>query len=403
MPQDEFDRLIDSCQTNLSKIRLRLSDFEASAAPVAPAFSLSMTPTVSPPPPSYFPAPPPPRAHPPAHPAPPPHAQPPVRPAPSPPRVQPPVNPDPPPQPRPAPKPRPVDAEPAEIEIFPPLASRTRTPRPSTPLWSDRPSSPSAVPAVPPAAPRGTRRRNAAVAAAAAVAAGASYAWLARRPSDITIGVDQADALAVRPDKGDLLVAEGSELVDLARNGSVLQRTPLEPPVTSIRWDQGSLWSADGHTATLRERQDGAARPTVFSLNHVPQSIFVKDKSLWTSDGGRSLRQFLISRSMLGVILQPLDDYALPAGLAPETFAFDDAGKLWLVDAGSRRLYRLRAENGAFIAETSAALSPLLGPVGKIRGLTLDNGSIWLLSAPADGGRGALRRLGLDRLDWKTE
>jgi hypothetical protein len=248
-------------------------------------------------------------------------------------------------------------------------------------------------------APRGGRAA-AAAAAAGIVSLGALSVWLARRPAaDLDIAVGDADAIALRPEKGDMFVAQGKELLDLTRDGRTLGRQPLDAPVEALRWDQGSLWTADGRTASVVEHADGG-RTTVFTLNHVPGALYVKDKDLWTAEkGGRVLHQFLISRSILGAILQPLDSFEV-SGLSPETFAIDDAGTLWIVDQPSRRLFRLHLENGTYKQISSAPLSPFVGPDGKLRSLTIEEDAVWLLAQPQSGGRARLRRIALSRLDW---
>jgi hypothetical protein len=405
MPTDEFDLLLDACRDRLAEISLDVPDLGGALAP-APVSYFGPAPSAPPPKPPA--AAPPPRVAPPPKPAPLPHpvfetpnraperaVAPPALELPSAPRPAPAAATPAAPAPKPAPR---VEPEPAEIEIFPPLISRQKTPPPSAPVRSLRMEE--APSAAAPAPPRGNLLRNAAIAAAAATAAGAAFAWLSGRSTELSIDLDSADAVAVRPDKKDLLVAEGGQLADVARDGRVLSRAPLDAPAAALRWNQGSLWSVDGRSPSVVEKPAGG-RATVFRLNHVPKALYVRDKYLWTADGGHTLRQFLISRSMLGVILQPLDEYDLP-NLTAETFAVDDAGIIWLADAGSRRLYRLKPGSGALAVESSAALSPIIGPVGSIRSLTLEDGAIWLLTAPADGGRSTLRRIPLGRWDWKT-
>ena len=115
--------------------------------------------------------------------------------------------------------------------------------------------------------------------------------------------------------------------------------------------------------------------------------------------GGHSLHQFLISRSILGAILQPIDSFEL-AGRSPDSFTIDDDGTLWIVDQPSRRLFRLRLENGAYKQVSSAPLSPFVGPDGKLRSLTIENEAVWILTQPRTGGGAALRRISLSRFDW---
>jgi hypothetical protein len=375
MPNDEFEVLLERCRENLSEINLRIPTLESSA-PRQAVYSLTSPPAA---PPVLPPPPPPP---------------PPVAAAPPEPVSR--REPDPVPEIKPKPA---VVEEREEQEIFPPLHARQRTPPPSVPLWSVPPPSVS-VPAPEPESVMPGRRAATATAAAFAVAIGTFGVWLARRPApDLDLEVGAADAMALRPEKGDILVAEGKELVDLDRKGRTLERRPLEDaPVESLRWEQGSLWSTDGRTASVIERADGG-RTTTFRLNHIPSSIFVKENYIWTSEkGGQVLHEFLISRSILGALLQPLDSFDLN-GLSPETFTFDDAGALWLVDEPTRRLYRLRLENGSYKRTASAPLSPFVGPQGELRSLSVEGGTVWILSQ-ASGGRSSLRRIAVSRFDW---
>jgi hypothetical protein len=424
MPEDEFDRLLEQCRNQLSNIELNVPSLDrletqwppaaptpapdAKTEPSRPALAPVLRPPLAPlpiltrlprtlPPLSSIPtietAPhdsaPRPKAAPPPPPRPTPAARirPPLAPIPT-------AEPGPPAAPaqtaaRPAPRLAP-SKEPAEDEIFPPASSRSWPPPAPPTQQREKPARSSE---------ESTRRRNAALAAAAVVAVGALGAWYERRPSDVSFEIDDVDALAVRPDKKDILAAKGKELIDMTLSGRLVQRLPLDEPVGSLRWDQGSLWSADGLKPSVVERSEGG-RATVFPLNHVPAALFVRDKYLWTAEkGAHTIHQFLISRSILGAMLQPLDLYDLP-GLTPETFALDDAGELWLVDGLSRRLYRLRSEGGRFKPVASAPLSPFVGPAGRIRALTIEGDAVWLLSVPASSARGVLRRIVLSRLDW---
>ncbi len=361
--EDEFELLLNRCRESLGEISLRLPDLEAGAPPCPPALRLEPEPPPLPPPPLLTAV---------------------EEPFPGPPTAG-----------RPAPPPAPDLPPPAEdepeIEVFPPPAGEAgvsadlETPRP-TPTPSSRSN------------PRWGMGAAAGAAAAVAAAAAAAGVWWTRRPApELALSIDPAQAMAVLPDG--LEVAEGRELVRLSRDGRLLGRAPLDGPVASLRWDDGSLWSVDGLRPEVVERRDGQ-RPTVFHLNHVPTALFVKGKYLWTVDGSaHALHQFLISRSILGVLLQPLDLYDL-GRLTPETFAVDDDGTLWVVDAAGRRLHRLTLAGGAYRSAASAPLSTIVGPQGPIRSLSLEGNAVWLLTSPADGGRATLRRIPLNRLNW---
>jgi hypothetical protein len=399
MAKDEFEVLLDRCRENLSEINLRIPTLET-GTPRPPVYSLTSAPSpkVAAPPP---PLPPPKLSVPPKTPEPPPpaasrHEAAPVLPTPAPAAAAPAPALTPEPAPPREPQPR-VGEEREEDEVFPPARIRERTPPASVPLWRSQ-SVPEPTPMPVPATSSTPASALRATAAAAVVAVGAFGVWLARRPApDLDIKVDAADAMTLRP-KGDLLVAEGKELVDLAQDGRTLERRPLDAPVESLLWEQSSLWSTDGRTASILEHSDDG-RTTSFRLNHVPAALYVKDNYLWTVEkGARVLHQFLISRSILGAILQPLDSFELNA-LSPETFTFDDAGTLWLVDEPTRRLYRLRLENGSYKRSSSAPLSPIVGPQGSLRSLTIEDGAVWIL-AQTGNGHASLRRIAISRFDW---
>ena len=376
MPQDDFEQLLERCSERLSEITLSVAALEGGPPRQTPVYSLA-------------PAVPPPKAS----------APPPVIPDAAPPAPAPAALPEPPRAAPFAPSPKPAVEEDAEDDVFPPARVRARTPPPSVPLWRARPA-PTPTPApVPQPAPSG--RLGTAVAAAAALAAAAAFGvWLTRRPAaDLDIEVGDADAMAVRPEKGDVLVAEGKELVDFSHDGRTLERRPLDAPIDSLCWSQGSLWSADGRTASVVERDEGG-RTTVFRLNHVPGALYVNGRYLWTADkGGHALHQFLISRSILGAILQPIDSYELNE-LSPEGFTLDEAGTLWLADGPTRRLFRLRLENGSFKRLASAPLSPFVGPQGNLQDLTIDQDAVWILAKPAGSRKAVLRRISIGRFDW---
>jgi hypothetical protein len=379
MANDEFELLLERCRERLSEIDLRVPALE-SRAPRQPVYSL--TPPVAPlkPVPAAPPEPAPlaPSKHSPAAP---------------------------PSEPASAAPPTPTTVESEEEEFFPPLQVRSRIPASSVVLPNAQldpsPAPAQAAPAPKPAIDGRRRMTPRAAAASAAVAVGMLGVWLARRPSaNLDIEVDGADAMTARQDKGDLLVAEGRELLDLSLDGRTLGRRPLDAPVESLHWEQGSLWSADGRTASITERTD-AGHTTVFTLNHVPGALYVKDNYLWTMEkDGHTLHQFQISRSILGALLQPIDSFEL-GGLSAAAFAIDDAGTLWLTDESTRRLHRLHLENGSYQHSSSAPLSPFIGPAGKLRGLSIEKGAVWIMAqAAGPGGRASLRRIALSRLDW---
>lgn len=411
-PEDELELVLRRCQQRLSEISLDVPGMDAGAARRAgPAFSLDLPPPAAPAAwggPLLAPFPPSPAA-----------APRPAAPAPEPSRPPPAAFVPPPPEPPPAP---PVPAAPVplekllvpdeEIDVFPPAGRAPEEPsEPAAPVPAPRPPeqppawtvsrAPSSSPApARAAAPRPSPAVLAAV-AGAVLAVGAASVWFARRaPREVALDFARADAFAIG-EGGMLLVASDKELSTLSPEGVPAAGAALDAPVDDLSWDQGSLWSVDGREARATERRKDA-RPTVFNLNHVPDGVFARGEFLWTSEKGKPvLHQYLISRSILGAFLQPLDIFQLP-GLVPAAFALDEDGVLWLVDENSRRLYRLRSEGGAYKPVDSAALSPLFGPEGDIRGLrlALAKDAVWILARPSGEGRASLRRVPVSRLDW---
>lgn len=374
---DEFAAILERCETRLSEIELRLPDLEA-AAPRPPKLTLDpplVESRIEPPPPRT--------------PAPVPAAPPPAPRTPEPrsAAVEPPPVPAPlPPPPAPAkPRPRLPDPEPElEHEVFPP---------PGYPIRAD---SPTPTPLLPPAR---FPTRAAVAAGSVALALAAAGVWYSRRgPSAVEIALpSDARAASVRPD-GALVLAQGSDLVTLERDGSARERLPLDRPAAAVRWANGALWTIDGVSPSVVLRR--GARPTSFALNHVPTTIFVRGQEIWTADADGVLHQYLLSGSILGEILQPLDSYPL-AGVLPATIAVDDAGELWVADQNSRRLLRMKNSGAGFSTVAWAPLSPAVGPSGALRGLSVIRGGVWLMSVDA-AGRAVERLIPTASLTWNA-
>lgn len=349
---DPFEALLKRCGERLSEIRLSVPDLEKTAS--RPAARLSLSPPEAPPPPL-------PRA---------------ARPEPRPPLPEIPI---------------PPEAE--EIEVFPPAAAPAPAPTP------EPRSKPNAGMPETSQHPR-PRSRALFVAAAAGLVIAALGFWASRRDSGaIEIALPGADAAAVRPDGGDMLVARGAELLAVSRAGKTLSRGVLNGRIAGLYCLQNSAWSVDGANPEVTEWREGE-RPIVFRLNHVPQAIFAQGNDLWTVEkGGHAIHQYIISRSIMGAMLQPLDLFEVP-DLTAESIAIDGTGTLWVIDDETRALYRLRAQGGVYKIVDQAPLSPLLGPAGSLRGLTLDGDAVWIFLRPAEGGAAVLRRIPLRRLAW---
>jgi hypothetical protein len=223
--------------------------------------------------------------------------------------------------------------------------------------------------------------------------------WRVQRPAaDRTFELDPADAAALRPEHSDILVAQGAKLLNVSETGRALESRTLEAPVASISWNAGNLWSVDGRTRAVLERRDATGTATAFTLNHVPRAVYAHGRYLWTlEDGGKTIRQYLVSRSLVGVQLQPLDMYQLP-DLTADAIAVDDADVIWVFDHASRRLYRLHAVGASLRPIDSAPLKALIG-AADVRAMFLDDGAVWILAAPA-GGRSVVHRVTADQLDW---
>ena len=295
-----------------------------------------------------------------------------------------------------------LDVEPAPdptpLRLVPPPSEPERQPHAAPPqeerqsrLERDAPPAP---------AGRGYLRWAAVAAAAFILASSVGY-WLSRQETGgLSLTFDRIDALGSVPGGGKMAVAAGRTVTVLDADGRVVETRTLDASVAAIASSGGSLWTADGRTPALVEhRADGKA--TSFALNHIPVAIDADEKYLWSADAkGKIIRQFLITRSMLGVFLQPLDLYDLPQ-FTVACFAMDSEGVLWLVAAPSRDLYRLKPEGTAYKPTTRASLTPIIGDAGRIQGIALEDGTLWILVAPRDGkGAYILRRLSQRRLRW---
>ncbi len=393
---DDFEIVLRRCRERLSEISLTLPELDPPGPRRPPSYVLetltldrpeTLEP-VAPPPAPVAPRPAP------ARPAPPPAPESKTQPAPAPDAPAPAVIKEPPPAVVPVP---PAPAAPRVSSAPPPVTEEHEIFPPRDFVERAAPSGPPAGRA--PASRAAAGPKTLAAAAALLIAAGfAADRYSRSLDATVSFALDRpVDGLAVRPERHDILVAEGSELLTLSRAGAVLARETLESPVAAMDWDQGSTWVLDGRTAALVERREGQ-RPTRYELNHVPTALFVKDRSLWTADRrAHALHQYLVSRSILGALLQPLDRIDLP-GMDIETFAFDAAGDLWVVDAGRRSLYRLKSSGGVYKPVAAAALSPLVGPSGEMKGLFLEEDGLWLSNNA--GGGAVLRRLPASSLDW---
>jgi hypothetical protein len=362
---DEFDALLKRCDERLAEIRLSVPDLEVSA-PARPKALLA-------------PPPPPPR-----------------------PRLAPPPAPEPPPRAVLEPPPQaPLEEDAEEVSVFPPrVPARETKPLPS--LENAPVRTPPARPAPRGGAPAPSEGRARAFALAGAAVLGAAVLvfWLGRLgPSALVLRFPDADAAAVQGESGNVLIARGGEVLTMSPAGAILERRPVAGKISSLRWDRGSLWTVDGTSAAVTERRDDE-RPTVFRLNHVPAALFVTGNTVWTVErNGHTIHQYLLSRSILGAMLQPLDLLEVQS-LSADTIAVDASGTLWIADDRTRGLFRLRAQNGVYKIVDSAPLSPLLGPAGTLRGLTVEGSSVWIFARSASGGAAVLRRIPIASLDW---
>ncbi len=379
---DDFERLLARCRAQLDSISLHLPAMEGeTSAPQERAPSPGMqTPPPAPPPPT---------------------------PPPEPARVE--IT---------AVKPAPAAAATARQTIVsvapapeaPPPVVAIRESSPASPRF-DPPPAPLPDLTPPPSPPRRFVKPRAAPAAPpswrpaayglAALAAGAGLWWWQRPPLDRPFSLAASDAAALRPPRADILVAQGSTLLDLTEDGRVIARSALPSPVTAIGWQGGYLWSVDGRSRMIKERRDGAEQDTVFAVNFAPARFCLHGRQLWALEpDGRVVRQYLISRSLLGVQLQPLDEYRLP-GIEAAAIALDDAERLWVADRASARLLRLTREGPGYRLSDSASLADILKPGAEVRSLDVLDGQVWLLASQPDG-RSTMHRLSADRLGWKT-
>ena len=164
-----------------------------------------------------------------------------------------------------------------------------------------------------------------------------------------------------------------------------------------MSWNQGALWTVDGVSRAVVERRDAAGHATAFTLPYVPRAVYSRGRDLWTLEGDRTIRQYLVSRSLVGVQLQPLDLFQL-SDLAADAIAVDDSDVLWVFDRTTRRLCRLHKVGPALRPIDSAPLTPWIGSA-DVRSLALDETSAWLLVGDGNG-RAEIHRILISRLDW---
>lgn len=242
------------------------------------------------------------------------------------------------------------------------------------------------------------------VIASAALALDAAVLVFMRAPRfrpDRVVELDPAQALAVRHERAEVLVAQGLRLAALSEDGRAKGGQDLSAPVSGLSWSQDALWSLNGR-APVVERRSGE-NTVAFPLSHVPVAVSARDRYLWTLEkGGRKIHQFQISPTILGLRLVLVGVYSLP-GLAAEGFAVDETGLLWITDRDSRRLYRLRLEGSSYLPVISAPLAPLIGPPGEVSGLSVEGGVVWLLVRPEGSARSYLHRIPTKLLNWTPD
>ncbi|NNN06931.1 MAG: hypothetical protein HKL90_13625 [Elusimicrobia bacterium] len=401
---DDFERLLERCRAQLDSISLSLPTLEAEGDAGSPPPPKKAQPPLEPPAP-VVPAPAPTRPEPiaPAVPAAPVIVTAKAEPAAPPP--------EPPPQ-----KPSPAALSAVERPLPPPPPSMPIYAPPAVEPKSRPPYSLDAgvIPVLTPSAPRAERLRVPGVphkidrpradwrpADALAAAAVVAFAvWRLQRPAeDRPFELAASDAATLRPERADILVAQGSTLVEASEDGRTLSRKTLDAPVTALGWDRGSLWSVDGRARALVERRETTGRRTDYAVNYAPQTIALRGRQLWAVEpDGRTVHQYLVSRSLLGVQLQPLDQYQFP-GLSVAALDVDDAEQLWVVDRASRRLYRLRKEGPGYRAVDRAPLAAFIGTEGAVKSIAVEDGVVWLLVSDP-GGRATMHRLAAARLHW---
>ena len=290
------------------------------------------------------------------------------------------------------------------MEDVPALADMERTSLEPPPQVNQESPSPKSLPAARRRAQKaGDRNLRFAVSLFVALAAAGLAAYRLTRDQGNSLQIplgSSATALAHSFDLGEFYVAQGGEVLTFTRAGALLRRKKIDGELAALRWNQGALWSVDGKSSNVVERR--GARPTIYTLNHVPNTLFLNDRFLWTGErSSRTLRQFMLSRSILGAMLQPIDRVDLPSNIDLLTFSFDPGGDLYVVDNSQYRLIRFRLNGGTYRPFLSAPLSPILGPDESLHRLYLERGSLWALSNP-ENGRSALKRIPFSSLHWNS-
>jgi len=370
-----LDSLLKECESKISKIELRLPEYEE------PSESLSrrVAQLLEPEPPEAAVSPPPIAEEPPAAPA--------QEAAPQP-VVEEPAS-----MPEPAFEPEPALVLPAPIGVI-----------------EDKREAEKEVPeaAVPERLPFWRRSKRPAMYALAAGALGALI-WAANglraKQRIFTLPADSLAGLTFSPDGGlfSMDLDRGALVAIGPQDGKARLKDVMSiaiPKARGLAWGSGGLWIAGGRSGLLYRYASvtGSSNPQRYPQFHrYPVLISISQDNLVTVDEeGKRIDKYLISQALTGVSLALLGSYPLPAGVAPGGIC-ESNGEIWLLDQAAPAIRRYKESGSALKPLDYFDLKPWLGNGARPAGLALGGGAVWLM----DSASRTLHRFRLGAISWK--
>ena len=249
--------------------------------------------------------------------------------------------------------------------------------------------------------------RKPALCAAVAVIAAALF-WIAQglrvKETSFALPPDALMGLAPAPGGGFLSMDSSlGALVRLSpRDGKVRLQSLRDidiPKMGRLAWGSGGLWVAGGKKGLLYRYASvsGNAEPQIYPQFHrYPALISIDQDTLWSVDEkGRRIDKYLISQALTGVSLALLGSYPLPGGISPAGM-HESNGVIWLLDAANLHIRRYGDSGAALKPLDSFDLKPWWGSSARLEGLAVEGGGLWILDAASR----TLKRLRLGAIKW---
>jgi hypothetical protein len=321
--------------------------------------------------------------------------------------------------PKPPEEPAPVPREEAPPEPEPAVQESVRPgpeepplpPAPELPAWEQpslRESGPPERPASAPVpAPKPPRRDGKPAALALLASLAAALVWgllnFADEPAYRAFSLSRTQVRGLAWREGKVVVADAEErfLLLYKEDGRRLDSKESidSSDLSDLCWADGAFWSTKPGRRAIFQHDDPpehGVRRIYATPGRLPAPLAGDNENLWAADAAAAvLYRYLIGHSLNGVSLTPLNQYNLPGGTAAGLHISE--GRLWVLDAGSRRLTRYAYDAGTLSAQDSVELGLRLPSGATIHGMVAGGDYLWVLtSEPA-----VLHRFALKSLAWK--